>query len=295
MLKNVLQWQQPSRLQRSPNRWLTWTQRLNQGRDRLPQRHSPLSLTLRDSHPFLTNSPGHSHWQTHIWQFYPQIHLSITPLLRELSHQSQTSWVFQSRWTERITSGAIAPLEARQPQDPFPWRRTQSSVSPIHREFIVSQFPKEQVSGFGEQSFSPSSSEMTVFRVSSTTIPFNPLQQAFRRVRQHPITPVQTQLLTQENSQFVQRITHNRQRVEETRLQTSVVHQGVKPSEPREAIAPLASMPSAMSANSSVSDRPPSFLTPSPPAINLEQLTDQVMRQLDSRIVAQRERMGRTF
>lgn len=293
MLQNVLRWQQPSRFQRSPNRWLLWVQGLNQGRDRLPQRH-PLTLTLHQQLPFPLNSSVHSYWQTNTWQFFPQIHLSITPLLRELSHQSQTSWVFQSYSREQTNPVAIASPKVIQ-RETFPWRSNQTLVPAIHREFLIPQLSREQTNSFHETSSPPGSGERTVFRITPVPIQFSPLQQVFQRVQQ-PVTHFHSNLLTQENPQLVQRITRDRQRVEESRSQAAVVHHGIKPpSEQSGAIAPPSSMPSVLSANSLMSDRPPGFPTPFPPAINLEQLTDQVMRQLDSRIVAQRERMGRTF
>jgi hypothetical protein len=61
---------------------------------------------------------------------------------------------------------------------------------------------------------------------------------------------------------------------------------------------PMATMPAAIMTEqpSSFSNAPvPSSQhnTMSPPGINLEQLTDQIARQLDRRVVAMRERLGR--
>jgi hypothetical protein len=89
---------------------------------------------------------------------------------------------------------------------------------------------------------------------------------------------------------LVERLVRQSQRVEQRAATPATT---VMPQRP-----PLATMPAAILAEQSpaFSNAPAQsgqHHTMSPPGINLEQLTDQIARQLDRRVVAMRERLGR--
>jgi hypothetical protein len=98
-------------------------------------------------------------------------------------------------------------------------------------------------------------------------------------------------LLVENCRQILQRVVDQRQRVEERIQRPAIVRQQPPPARTfardEHELRPEQSR-----------TRPPAQTWPpatSPPAINLEQLTDQVVRQIDRRFVAYRERMGKPF
>jgi hypothetical protein len=120
----------------------------------------------------------------------------------------------------------------------------------------------------------------------------SPLQRVFNRLdRATEIAHLHQSALVRESQNVIQRVVRDRQRLEE-RIQSNLVVK--QPLEMKDAIArPLNSSPHHLT-----TDIPPNFQPNPPPnlnAVNIDQLTEQVLKQLDNRIIAQRERMGRTF
>jgi hypothetical protein len=120
----------------------------------------------------------------------------------------------------------------------------------------------------------------------------SPLQQVFNRLeRTTEITHRYHSAFVRESQRIVQRVVSDRQRLEERIQSHLVVKQQL---EVKEAIArSLNSSPHHMTTDSLPNFQP--HPPPNSPEINLDRLTEQVLRQLDSRIIAQRERLGRTF
>jgi hypothetical protein len=120
----------------------------------------------------------------------------------------------------------------------------------------------------------------------------SPLQQVFNRLdRATEIAHLHQSALVREIQRIVQRVVRDRQRLEE-RVQNNLVVK--QPLEMKDAIARSA----ITRQHPLTTDIPPNFQPNPPPnlnAVNIDQLTEQVLKQLDSRIIAQRERMGRTF
>ncbi|MBF2007553.1 MAG: hypothetical protein IGS49_19375 [Chlorogloeopsis fritschii C42_A2020_084] len=120
----------------------------------------------------------------------------------------------------------------------------------------------------------------------------SPVQQVFNRLEPAmQISYLHHSAFVQQSQKIVQRVVRDRQRLEE-RVQNNLLVK--QPLEVKDAIArTLNSSPHHLT-----TDIPQNFQPNPPPnsnTINLNQLTEQVLKQLDSRIIAQRERMGRTF
>lgn len=97
-------------------------------------------------------------------------------------------------------------------------------------------------------------------------------------------------LLVEESRQILQRVVQQRQRVEEKMQRPTIVRQ-----QPQN-LAFAEAEREVMETQSRTRAHPPAWpQAASSPAINLEQLTDQVVRQIDRRLVAYRERMGKPF
>jgi hypothetical protein len=104
---------------------------------------------------------------------------------------------------------------------------------------------------------------------------FQHLDEFVRTFRKKVLAPADAQWTTQ-------RILHQNVRREEPRPSTPMVLRPAQPAAPGASHAPLPEPP-----------RPERPVNPAPPAINIESLATQVMDQIDRRVVAWRERMGK--
>lgn len=229
-------------------------------RSALPSRRPHLEFLRRASVSYNVSQ----RWQEILFHFYPQIHLVMQPLIREASGPGQRAETVQG-------SGRIAP-----------------------REILVGR-PWPKAAWFGASG-----------GVSSQTTPYpanhvSPDSDSIDHVTALAKWLCRYTTLRSETSESslelnVRRLTHQTQRVEESHPRTPemVIYR------------PAAAANAAERRDISESERiqrpeqvwhiaseAPRARAAATPSVSIEQLTEHVIRQIDSRVIAMRERMGR--
>jgi hypothetical protein len=107
----------------------------------------------------------------------------------------------------------------------------------------------------------------------------------------------QTTALVREPLGLAQRVKEEKRRVEQQARGATVMQQRTQP-RPESFERDKANSPSERRRSGGfdlASDAMAAAARAAPPALNVQQLTDEVIRQIDSRIVAHKERMGKLF
>ena len=126
------------------------------------------------------------------------------------------------------------------------------------------------------------------------------LGRVFRRLTIHDSEMRSRGILTTESLKMVQRITEERRRVEERASTPAVLRQQLPVSLSQEQMNEIVGRTTnqvttldRFGSNVRNADAMPS--TVATPNFNLQQLTDHVIKQIDDRIIAHKERMGKLF
>ncbi len=263
MIQEIRRWQKPIEPGKLAERWTGWAQSLAERHRRISFRHGALAMIL-----FQPLAQVHllcPRWQSQAWKLSPQINLAIAPILRP------------AVWKEHpILPPAYAGVMDRRIAAPSVQARGQSGdrvifLSPLRSSSDRSAISNREAGGRDRA----------------------PLQQVFGRAdgingvsRLH-----RPSLLVEESLRILRRVVNERQRVEERISRAPLAQQLLQPRQ-TSAAAERAAMQSQTLTKAGTRTWPP---TTSAPAINLEQLTEQVIRQLDNRLIAYRERMGKVF
>lgn len=290
------------------NRWMDWAQGL-WARYSLTQIHqNTLVMTLRAlTAPFIFQS---HRWQNAAYHFLPQIKLSFMPLLREFGawgavHRLESSsWPqmqlcvtsLLKEWNEKNysnlqhevryhanhtltlpklkTASLLHELNARESAHDNVMQRAMQWAAPLRRIF-------QQPRGIHLNKAQRGAWEATRLVA--------PLQRVFHRLEEESMSRYEDHVTVREAQQMVKRVLHERQRVEERVLRPATMQSLPKPrvkvAEPAIADTPTNAQATKL----------PTGWTTMPPAINLEKLTDQVVRQIDQRMIGYRERFGKAF
>lgn len=228
----------------------------------------------------------HERWLVSSRQFFPQVHLAVQPLLRS------TVWLEQ----QRLTHTQSHRTREQRFSPPAQWRLTLSFLQTRHSyalppagQAVSTVLPVES------QAPSPSLAAAVVAQAPGQA-PLQLVLQGHQRIDSftrwhHSSNLTEARVLT-----IARQVVRQTQRIEErvpgsmaliTRQTQATAHQVTSTLATTEHTA--AGQPAITGVPT-----PPWMPHPSPtPAINLEQLTDQVMRQMDRRMTAWRERRGR--
>jgi hypothetical protein len=127
-----------------------------------------------------------------------------------------------------------------------------------------------------------------------TRADWSPLSRVFRRMEAHQTPTSLTQNLLVE--ELVNRVTHERLRIEQAIERAGVVRRQKKEFDVAETDGALAKPSiSGTGRAQGFTDNSSSPQVLTSPAINIAELTEQVLRRIDSQIVAQKERLGKPF
>jgi hypothetical protein len=282
MLREVLRWRGPERRATPPEHWSNWASSLIERHGRVASRSRMLAMTLA-----LPPAPLFLHsqrWEHHAWNIFPQIKLAIAPLLRE------TAWkVFP------------APLTGTTMKHFLKGDRSKEEAGSTGQRDAAAIASERPLMTFTERTQTPSSARESLAErehgFEQTRVDWLPLSRVFRRLesQQTPTTSMQN-LLVEESVQLANRVADQRRRIEQAVGQASVVQKQ------RKEVA-VAEMTDELAKSSlSAAGRAQGLASPgsnpqgwSSPAVNIMELTEQVMRQIDSQIVARKERMGKPF
>lgn len=207
----------------------------------------------------------HRHWQLSLSRLYPQIHLAIQPLLRKTAWREPPVKVIRER------GGAPAG-----PPRPGAERRVP--------EAAVRQTPAERLD-------SPSGDDLRIRRRGTRAA--NEFSTLAARLRRY--TTLRDETSESVSELVFHRVARQAARVEETPHRPVLVIR--RPAAGTIVARRLAASNSAQPVHpprvTETTHEAPWARAATAPPMNIEYLTDQVIRQIDSRMVAMRERMGR--
>jgi hypothetical protein len=245
-----------------PNRWWIWAQSFLDRHRVLPERYCGIAVVLHRVSAGSCEETGRYRWTNLLWQVFPRVQLAIGSLFREMIWKSSSNAMGPVLVRGILSSNAHLVRRRGSDQAGF---ETPRSTGLIYE---------------GER-ISPLS------RLFSRTEVVDKNGAVVRRV-------FGTALLTEACYRVVQRVLEGCKRIEERRPHAITLREGHgvssvirRPLEQKETIAISPWGPSL--------GKPGFAMTASHAPIDMDRLTDQVMRQIDQRIVAHRERMGKVF
>ncbi|MGB9180931.1 MAG: hypothetical protein WCB68_16990 [Pyrinomonadaceae bacterium] len=282
MRREVLGWRGPARRVLPSEQWTNWAASLGGQHGRIFARSRVLAMLLAlPPVPLFLRS---QRWKHYAWNLFPQINLAIGPVLRE------TAWrgfpvLLPSTTIERFLklkplSNEVASARQRDPA------RMESYVHHYSATDLIKVSARESLI-----------EHERVVEQAKADWP-QPLSRVFRRIEAHETQTLWSQkLLAKESLQLVRRVAHERERIERAVEQTTVLRQQKKEAAAaeNEQVFPKSSI-SRMGVAFNQSDASSSgaqMMASS--AINIAELTQQVMRQINSQIVARKERRGKSF
>jgi hypothetical protein len=277
MLKNSAPGQRQKRSRGRENRWLRWAQSLAGRRLRVAANQRGLSLTFlqpAEAAPF-----SRDQWTQAVWTIAPRINLSIGPILRSLNLSTRDESA-RRRMIERKRSPLSSQFATNSGGGTIVERRGESprmesvehieDLAAIQRPFVVTQQSNPW---------------------------WKPLQKVFARAvfeeagETGPVTRARHETLLVERSlQVVRRVVDERRRVEEQARRSLVAREQRSASR-----TPAAAQETVMQSPRGLRVGAQGPAQTAAPVIDIEQLTDRVVRNIDSRIIAHRERMGKLF
>jgi hypothetical protein len=260
-------------------RWTKWAKSLAERRWQTPARLGVLAMTV-------IQPPIHFYlrcqrWQSYAWRLCPQVNLSIAPILRETIWKE--SPVLQQK---QVNDGSFVGNNQKEPavhkQNQWGQATPVISFASAHDRH---GFTSRDIARGGEEPIGAS-----ITRVWDT-----PLRKVFERIDEiESVKRLRRQSwLTHDSLQILQRVVHQGQRVEVKSQEVTAVRHLLQRQLDRPALD-LNQTSFAHQSNSETNRRSWPQAT-SAPAINIEQLTDQVVKQIDRRLLAWRERTGRVF
>lgn len=266
-------------------RWTLWARTLSERHGRVAERYEAPELALVRRLPLM--QVVQQRWLVSLQRFFPRINLAIHPILRQLIWREQTLLSSNMKttetksvelrrlttrqfmrlpiflWPEAIPDAASRQMRGETPQLRAPLQVVFQRLFHIDEESFKTRYPGRHSLPLSFQRFFPSDESVFLTRLQSTT---------------------------QENvGTLVERIVRQSRRVEEriTEAATVVMRR-----------PPVVDQAPATTANQQTFVATPigpswqQYAGPSP-GINIEHITDQVMRQLDRRVIAARERLGK--
>jgi hypothetical protein len=275
MRQDIQRWQQPDRPGVPSDRWTGWAQSLRERHGHIFLRHHGMAMTL--AMPSALFYVCCQRWENAAWTLCPQINLAISPILQQtIWHRASVLLAAQAR---SVPARTPLPISARAP-----------AQQPGERQWVGADLLEPAL---------PAGKQMLALAAPDPDWHM-PLQRVFRRANVDDVYETvmvsqvhHARLVAQQSLQILRRVVEERQRVEASERRTIMTRQQkevtsvVTAAEAREVMMHSPHGPKVGGSGMTQ--------TASPPAINLEQLTDQVVRHIDSRIVAHRERMGKLF
>ncbi|CAG0993155.1 hypothetical protein ANRL3_02919 [Anaerolineae bacterium] len=285
IIPKILKWQRQARLRTDSDRWTNWVRSLIGRYMWIPLRHhSPLMMLVQPRIPLYMRC---QRWENHAWGLYPKIDLAIGPILRET-----------------VLKGFSGT------------RMNWSDAKPMRKYSITNkEVPAEQLT---EGKLKDRNWLEVNSLVQKRTDEFSPpgdtrqtsLNRVLRRMNQRMRLTLLTQsFVEQENHKILRRVVHEQRRVEGGTLKNTngTFAISTKSSVPDMVVVRKRKDFSSVETDRTEMESQPHILragarigqiesqTTSSPAINVEQITEQVIRQIDYRIRAYRERRGRPF
>ena len=280
MLAELTRWERWAATLEPVDRWTRWAEWLAGRRGRVDVKRAGAGMTLasRQGVPVPVAAPVSmpvSRWERAAWTFAPQIHLAIQPILQQMAAPATTTTALQGGRMPAASPALAGPLSRRVPL--ARWGSEQSAgraeapgggprpaVVPLYADTPVRRvIARAMLEETGETE--------TVVRARATEA-----------------------LVLRESRRILHRVVEERKRVEQRVRHTGVVRESNNvgaASSP--AVAGTVQGPmQAHSPWGPGAGGPGMAQVPMPRAVDIEGITDQVVRAIDHRLVAYRERMG---
>ena len=266
-------------MQHEVARWTTWARSLAARHERFTARRQPLAMTLLE--PLRMSISINRRFESFAFAVFPKIRVSIGSILNEIGHHQFASFpLFRKSMSLNFEN-----LENKE-----------ISLTPGNRVTrmtrIKERFGHERLA-VRDQIVNNEKHEVLIRenRLFDRRVTQSPVSRVFERFEERDPGIVLRKLLFENESQkVIERIQTNHMRVEQRTRGEMVIKTQTKPStavqdRQKELEAQFAS---------TAKTRGPSW-PDKPPEINVDQLTEQVIRKIDHRITAYRERLGRAF
>ncbi len=274
-----LHWRMP--MQSTPgNRWSSWARSLSAGRRRIYSRHRMAVMELL--RPAIPIHRSAHRWELKAWSLFPRINLVVRPILQHLNANRSLSLL-----NSRSRPGSASEFR----KDSLTGVRTGAGMVLKSRNIVAGE-----VDDF-TASTGKARSGLNLALPSYSMKP--PLNRVFRRLLTAGIQTEHLELITKESIKTARRVVEETRRVEHYGPTSMVTKQDLTARKivesARGAETKLLEQLSELNktAPTIMHGRAP-FATPVN-GLNLEQLTEQVMRRIDDQIVAHKERMGKVF
>jgi hypothetical protein len=276
MMSEVLRWQRPPGGRRFSHRWTDWARALTERYAWIAIRRPGLALAL--VHPWAPIYRFCQRWEQRAWTYAPRLHLAISLLPGQTGRERSPT--ASAVHLPGASPRQLAPVQARAPMD-HPVLNQQLAGSPPG---TAPRAGSRQTAAVTEPTDSPGPAPRR--RVLRRT--------GFEEVNESVMVSRvnRESRITQQSRQILRRLVEERQRVEILASRSLVMRQ--PPPAPAEAAAATGptTLQSPLGLKVGAPGMAPLF---TPAAIDLDLLTEKVVRQIDQRIVAYRERMGKLF
>ena len=257
---------------RQLDRWTNWARALTERHERIMRRRGPLVMTLLE--PLRMAVSISQRRENFSLSVFPRIRISIGPILQQLGREEFQSLLQKSSLT------AVGNHQALR-SEPGPARFV---------SFIYNTNQNATVSNGATRNFSESNA-VTDQRRELTELLHSPVARLFARTQRsdQAVTWLKKLLVQNESKTIAERVVQEYSRVEHRRHRELVIRKQTAPA------AVTHAQPSALEQQFAPERAHNRFWPEKPPEINVEQLTEQVIRKIDNRITAYRERLGRSF
>lgn len=250
------------------DRWTTWANSMAARHERFTARRGLLVMTLLE--PLRMSVSINRRYENFAISVFPRIHVSIGSILNEIERVSTSETKAGTRMTrikERFGFGTT------------------------HDQFVlVERMSNQNTTEITTHQRRELLSHTHAIRI-HPRVTQSPVSRVFSRFEERDPGVVLRKLLYENESQkVVERITTDHMRVEQRTRGDMVIKTQTKPAT---VVEDRRSELETQFASTSKT-RGPSW-PEKPPEINVEQLTEQVIRRIDHRITAYRERLGRAF
>ncbi len=267
-------------------RWARWARDISDGHRRVVGKHRfAMMKFLRLATPIYLSS---HRWELRAWSLIPQIKLAIAPVLRELGLKISTQNENASR-DETFAArdvGAhlnLAVLNGRRPSDTRAANDELGSLTESIGAFVKQRIGTKNRAGIDSETQGYSG--------------VLPLERIFRRVEPHNQS-LGRDLLNSESRRLARRVTGRASRFEQYEYGPTVVRRqasSLKKSNADDDATNSDPRQTSISGWRTARPTPGSQFNLLPPDYSIEQLTEQVIKRIDDRVIAHKERMGKLF
>lgn len=268
-------------MQDKVDRWTTWARSLAARHERINARQRLLVMTLLE--PLRMSVSINRRFESFAISVFPRIQVSIGGILNEIGHQQFAS--FPTFHSSISFPGLNSLTRMTRIKERF-WTMDDQFV-----ERVVKQNTNHEAVTHDRRELVGRTNLIRVNQRSDPRVTQSPVVRVFQRFQERDPGVVLRKLLFENESQkVIERVSRENLRVEQRTRGDMVIKTQPRPAavvedRRRELETQFASTAKA---------RGPSW-PEKPPEINVEQLTEQVIRRIDHRITAYRERLGRAF